>query len=65
MDPPKFPAPPTLAEIGIDKHLADRSRKLAALPAAQFESVMAEHREQQAAVTDSKRHLLGESAEQR
>jgi phage N-6-adenine-methyltransferase len=28
---------PTLAEAGIDKHLADRARKLAAIPAAEFE----------------------------
>ena len=45
--------PPTLEDIGVDKHLADRARKLAAVPEAQFESVMAEHREQQAAVTNS------------
>lgn len=29
-DPPSEQAQPTLAEAGIDKHLADRARKLAA-----------------------------------
>jgi hypothetical protein len=27
---------PTLAEAGIDKHVADRARKYAAIPQAQF-----------------------------
>lgn len=43
----------TLEDMGIDKHLADRSRKLAKLPDERFEEIMAEHREQQATVTDS------------
>jgi len=37
--------PPTLAELGIDKHLADRARKLAAVPAKQFNSMLGEWRE--------------------
>ena len=31
---------PTLAEAGIDKHLADRARKLAAMPLEKFEEVV-------------------------
>lgn len=34
---PVSPALPTLAEAGVDKHLADRSRKLAAVPDEAFE----------------------------
>jgi phage N-6-adenine-methyltransferase len=36
---------PTLIEAGIDKHLADRARKLAAVPADAFEAHVAEWRE--------------------
>jgi phage N-6-adenine-methyltransferase len=36
---------PTLAEAGIDKHLADRARKYAAVPEDQFESILADRRE--------------------
>lgn len=36
---------PTLAEAGIDKNLADRARKLAAVPQAQFEGMVGEWRE--------------------
>ncbi|MCR4376280.1 MAG: hypothetical protein NUW22_15675 [Acidobacteria bacterium] len=36
--------PPTLAEAGIDKHLADRARKFAAVPAETFESEISEWR---------------------
>ena len=35
---------PSLAEAGIDKHLADRARKLAAVPAAEFEGMVGEWR---------------------
>lgn len=38
------PAPISLAEAGIDKHLADRARKYAAVPAQQFEQRIAEYR---------------------
>lgn len=38
-------APITLAEVGIDKNLADRARKYAAVPAEQFESILADRRE--------------------
>ena len=38
------PAQPTLAEVGIDKHLADRARKTAAIPEDDFEETLAEHR---------------------
>ena len=36
---------PTLAEAGIDKHLADRARRYAAVPADEFEGILAERRE--------------------
>lgn len=38
-------APPTLAQAGIDKNQADRSRKLAALSDTEFEAGLAEKRE--------------------
>ena len=37
----------TLKDAGIDKHLADRARKLAALPRPQFEAAITDWREQQ------------------
>lgn len=37
--------PPTLSEAGIDKHLADRARKYAAVPEQEFESILADRRE--------------------
>jgi phage N-6-adenine-methyltransferase len=36
---------PTLAEAGIDKHLADRARKYAAVPEQEFEDILADRRE--------------------
>ena len=42
---------PTLAAVGIDKHLADRARKMAAIPEDDFEATLAKHREEQDAVT--------------
>lgn len=36
---------PTLAEAGIDKHLADRARKYAAIPEDKFETILSERRE--------------------
>lgn len=39
------PNPPTLAEAGITKHLADRARKYAALPPERFEGMMAQRRD--------------------
>lgn len=38
-------SPPTLAEAGIDKNLADRARKIAAVPEAKFEGMVGEWRE--------------------
>ncbi len=35
---------PTLAEAGIDKNLADRARKYAAVPEEQFEAVVSDWR---------------------
>lgn len=42
-DPHETPA--TLAAAGIDKHLADRARKYAAVPAQEFEGILAARRE--------------------
>jgi len=39
------PAAPTLAAAGIDKHLAERARKLAAVPEQQFETLVADWRD--------------------
>jgi hypothetical protein len=38
---PTFKNAPTLAEQGIDEHLADRARKLAATPTDKFEADVA------------------------
>jgi ParB family chromosome partitioning protein len=43
---------PTLAEAGIDKHLADRARKLASLPPAKFEAAVTEWRADHTARAD-------------
>jgi len=37
-------APPTLAEVGIDKHLADRARKYAAIPEVEFDGIVGDWR---------------------
>jgi hypothetical protein len=39
------PAQITLSEAGIDKHLADRARKYAAIPEDQFEEILSDHRD--------------------
>lgn len=62
------PTPPTLSEAGIDKHLADRARKMAAVPADQFESAIGEWRERVADETQrvtSKLLLAGEKEQAR
>ena len=38
-------AAPTLAEAGIDKHLADRARKMAAVPQAKFDGMIGDWRD--------------------
>jgi hypothetical protein len=38
-------SPPTLAEVGIDKNLADRARKYAAIPEAEFNGIVGEWKE--------------------
>ena len=42
---------PTLAEVGIDKKLSSRAQAIAAIPEDDFEETLAEHREEQQAVT--------------
>lgn len=41
----KNPVAPTLADAGIDKNLADRARKMAAVPEEKFEAALGEWRE--------------------
>ncbi|MBV8895026.1 MAG: hypothetical protein JO051_00835 [Acidobacteriaceae bacterium] len=38
------PVLPTLSEMGVDKNLADRARKYAAIPAEEFEAILPECR---------------------
>ena len=38
-------APPTLSEVGIDKHLADRARKYAAIPEQEFNGIVSDWRD--------------------
>jgi hypothetical protein len=40
-----FSKPVTLAEAGIDKHLADRARKFAAIPDDEFDNIVGDWRE--------------------
>ena len=42
---------PTLAAVGIDKKLSSRSQAIASIPEDAFEETLAEHREEQQAVT--------------
>ena len=42
---PLLNAPPTLAEVGIDKKLSSKAQKLAAVPEDEFEGMIAEWRE--------------------
>ena len=42
---PPIDAPPTLAEAGIDKNLANRARELAAVPDDEFEGLLSDWRE--------------------
>jgi len=42
---------PTLADVGIDKKLSSRAQAIAAIPEDDFEETLAEHREEQQAVT--------------
>lgn len=55
-DPLEKPA--TLSDAGIDKHLADRARRYAAVPEGEFESILADRRER--IETENKR--VGEPA---
>lgn len=54
---------PTLSEAGIDKNLADRARKLAAVPADQFEHRIGERRQEiETAARSSRLHVHHSSA---
>jgi N6-adenosine-specific RNA methylase IME4 len=48
----------TLAKQGIDKHLADRARKAAAMPEGEFEAKVARAKKIAVAVTDGDRKVL-------
>jgi hypothetical protein len=54
---------PTLADQGIDKNLAVRARRLAAVAEADFEATLDEHREEQKAVTARTFAKLEETAQ--
>jgi hypothetical protein len=56
-------APQTLADQGIDKNLAARARRLAAVAEADFEATLDEHREEQKAVTARTFAKLEETAQ--
>ena len=56
-DPPKDPAP-TLSDVGINKHLADSARKLAAMPEEKFEERVAEWRKSTEGSTANLMRLL-------
>lgn len=44
-------SPPTLADLGISRDLSSRAQAIAAIPQEEFEQTLAEHREEQQAVT--------------
>lgn len=50
---PIFKEVPTLAEVGIDKKLSSRAQQIASIPEADFEDTLAQHREEQQAVTNA------------
>lgn len=55
---------PTLADVGISKRLSSRSQAIAAIPPEEFEDTLAEHREQQQAVTASTMEKLARKGEE-
>ncbi len=61
MEPPA--SLPTLADMGISKRLSSRSQAIAAIPPEEFEDTLAEHREQQQAVTASTMEKLARKGE--
>ena len=54
---------PTLDDLGIDKKLSSRAKQLADIPEDVFEQTLAEHREEQAAVTSRTMTRLAEQAD--
>jgi hypothetical protein len=54
----KNPVDPTLADQGVDKALADRARKAAALPAAKFEAHVAQAVRVAVAATEGDREVV-------
>jgi N6-adenosine-specific RNA methylase IME4 len=57
----KKPDHPTLAEMGIDKNLADRARKTAAMSEARFEKHVAEVVRRAVAVTEGDKKIVAEA----
>ena len=54
----KDPVAPTLADQGVDKHLADRARKAAAMPAEKFEAHVAKAVKVAVAATEGDREVV-------
>ena len=52
----------TLSELGITKDLSSRAQSLAAIPEAEFEQVLAQHRDEQQAVTGRTMERLSKKA---
>lgn len=60
---PRVIEPPTLADRGIDKHLADRARKAAALPEAKFEARVAKASKLAVAATENDKAVVAAARE--
>ena len=54
---------PTLADVGIDKKLSSRAQAIAGIPEEEFEGELAQHREEQQAVTGRTMERLAKKGE--
>ena len=55
-------SPPTLESLGISKDLSSRAQQLASIPEAEFEQALAQHRDEQQAVTGRTMECLSRKA---
>ena len=60
----KESSPPTLSDLGITKDLSSRAQQMASIPDDEFEATLAEHREEQKAVTGRTMERLVKGAHQ-
>src|SRR5207302_11325679 len=58
---PTDPVLPSLVEQGVDKHLADRARKAAAMPAEQYEVDIAKSRALAVALAEDEKAAIREA----